>query len=166
MAFTCFSLFFLRSLAFSWPSARQTLAIKALSTTSFLTQVVLVSTLLSLKSWESIFPAITRWRQALPIVVEMWLATNSTLQSVTDSVRLRLEGVLATLSLKLMLAFIPSILLPLGSAWPVRKLRAEERQEIFLEACGYFNDLYFDSSLRCRSRPGNFNCKRPTSPFF
>eukprot|EP00434_Breviolum_minutum_P000827 symbB.v1.2.000728.t1/scaffold29.1/size409896/8 len=59
---------------------------------AFLPAVVFVSTLLSLKSWQQIFPVIHRWRQSMPIVIEM------------------LEGVLATLSLKIMLAFIPAIL--------------------------------------------------------
>lgn len=66
---------------------------------AFLPAVVFVSTLLSLKSWQQIFPAIHRWRQSMPIVVEM------------------LEGVLATLSLKIMLAFIPAILLKIGRSF-------------------------------------------------
>ncbi|CAK9082789.1 unnamed protein product [Durusdinium trenchii] len=76
---------------------------------AFLPAVVFLSTLMSLKSWEQIFPVIQRWRRVVPIVMEM------------------LEGVLATLSLKLMLAFIPAILLKLvRSFWkPVSKSSAQ-----------------------------------------
>ncbi|CAJ1358043.1 unnamed protein product, partial [Effrenium voratum] len=66
---------------------------------AFLPAVVFVSTLLSLNSWQQLFPVIHRWRRTSPIAMEM------------------LEGVLATLGLKLMLSFIPSILLRIKRAF-------------------------------------------------
>ncbi|CAE7626020.1 unnamed protein product [Symbiodinium pilosum] len=66
---------------------------------AFVPAVVFVSTLLNLNSWQQIFPAIGRLRHSVPIVMEM------------------LEGVLATLSLKLMLSFIPAVLLRIVRAF-------------------------------------------------
>lgn len=66
---------------------------------AFVPAVVFVSTLLNLNSWQQVFPAIGRLRHSVPIAMEM------------------LEGVLATLSLKLMLSFIPAVLLRLVRAF-------------------------------------------------
>lgn len=80
---------------------------------AFLPAVVFVSTLLSLKSWQQIFPVIHRWRQSMPIVIEM------------------LEGVLATLSLKIMLAFIPAILLKIARSF--LKPVSQSSSQLFLQ---------------------------------
>ncbi|CAE7150602.1 unnamed protein product [Symbiodinium necroappetens] len=66
---------------------------------AFVPAVVFVSTLLNLNSWQQVFPAIGRLRHSVPIAMEM------------------LEGVLATLSLKLMLSFVPAVLLRLVRAF-------------------------------------------------
>ena len=68
-----------------------------------------------------------RLRHSVPIVMEMWLSFScreicvkaaSVYQEaswrVAELPHPRLEGVLATLSLKLMLSFIPAVLLKLG----------------------------------------------------
>lgn len=80
---------------------------------AFLPAVVFVSTLLSLKSWQQIFPVLHRWRQSMPIVIEM------------------LEGVLATLSLKIMLAFIPAILLKIARSF--LKPVSQSSSQLFLQ---------------------------------
>ncbi|CAE7459826.1 unnamed protein product [Symbiodinium natans] len=76
---------------------------------AFVPAVVFVSTLLNLNSWQQVFPAISRLKRTVPIVMEM------------------LEGVLATLSLKLMLSFIPAVLLRVvrGFSKPVSNSSAQ-----------------------------------------
>ena len=61
-----------------------------------------------------------RLRHSVPIAMEMWLDLRAGRRDTETerAVHLRLEGVLATLSLKLMLSFVPAVLLNLDRHMP------------------------------------------------